>query len=105
MNFESAQEMTLDEWCERLTPTHRARKELAALKSSHEGVCDALQGLLDALALGPLAAAAKFGPDVDLNEIVINAARNAQDALATASPPVDVDIAQIEASTDAAEGA
>lgn len=65
---------SLAEYLALLRPDHKARREYEAMK-------DALKELIEAVCIGPLDMAAKYGPDVAHDDLIDRALSNAHDAL------------------------
>ena len=70
--------------CQRAAWPNRAEESAANARLIAEApaLVEALDGLLDALAMGPLDLAAKYGPDAHPDEAVVDAAHNAAAVLA-----------------------
>jgi hypothetical protein len=61
-----------------------AAREIERLGATKAALVAALEALLEALELGPLECAAKYGPDVDHREFELRAVEKARAALALA---------------------
>jgi hypothetical protein len=66
-----------DTICEVWTGNHDGKAN-AQLISAAPDLLDALTGLLDVVTLGPLEAVAKYGPDVNFNDIIESAVADAR---------------------------
>lgn len=64
-----------------------ALRRAEAAESSIRTLGDALAGMLDALAMGPIDLAAKYGPDAHPDEAIVDAAHKARAVLSTLTPP------------------